>query len=485
MSMSSSDAARALYRTTGDGPAAVALLQNALEHDGDGVESIGVLVTLGQIRRALASSHQDIEQCIDIFTHALTRIEERLTVMSSSNAADQQQQQQQQQQQLEEYYEQALNGLALLLHQEQRFDRLQQLLSSAGFRYRLSDAIICYPHHHHSSNHDAAYKQLLKEGSRYVRVLDNALPVPIVQHLRRAFSNTSAFWREHHYSTIPASGYFSYLHPLQPSDQPPATSSGQLVDSAGTQYQHCFNGFDQIIAHVHALVLGMFPKVAQARYAEWWAHCRPHSSGHQLHFDSDDEGRGGVRNPIVSTVIFLSTSNRIGGPTLVTNQAFVSRKLADRGWLAHPADNRIVMFDGSVLHGVIPGHGVPDQQLQHEGDGGDGRRITLMIAFWKDAIARPGNSPGANRLFPQTCPTSTSTTSTIATATSYSWQHLLAPLLPHQSFSYADAPSPQEAIPIGVSQIWQDVNIDENKRNLCNVAALRLLPAYHLCFQGF
>jgi hypothetical protein len=36
-----------------------------------------------------------------------------------------------------------------------------------------------------------------------------------------------------------------------------------------------------------------------------------------------------------------------------------------------------------------------------------------------------------------------------------------------------------------VSQIWQDVNIDENKRNLCNVAALRLLPAYHLCFQGF
>jgi hypothetical protein len=31
---------------------------------------------------------------------------------------------------------------------------------------------------------------------------------------------------------------------------------------------------------------------------------------------SDDEGRGGVRNPLVSTVIYLTDS--IGGPTLVT-----------------------------------------------------------------------------------------------------------------------------------------------------------------------
>src|SRR4051812_969890 len=43
-----------------------------------------------------------------------------------------------------------------------------------------------------------------------------------------------------------------------------------------------------------------------ATHAEWWAHCRPHASGHQLHFDSDDEGRGGVRNPSVSTVLYLS-----------------------------------------------------------------------------------------------------------------------------------------------------------------------------------
>lgn len=37
-----------------------------------------------------------------------------------------------------------------------------------------------------------------------------------------------------------------------------------------------------------------FPAVAEARFAEWWAHCRPHGSGHQMHFDSDNEGLGEV-----------------------------------------------------------------------------------------------------------------------------------------------------------------------------------------------
>ncbi len=48
------------------------------------------------------------------------------------------------------------------------------------------------------------------------------------------------------------------------------------------------------------------PRNSCRRYAEWWAHCRRHPAGHQLHFDSDDEGTGGVRNPIISTVIYLT-----------------------------------------------------------------------------------------------------------------------------------------------------------------------------------
>ena len=210
---------------------------------------------------------------------------------------------------------------------------------------------------------------------------------------------------------------------------------------------------------------------------EWWAHRRPHSSGHQMHFDSDNEGRGGVRNPIVRCVVAVAVAvaaaagsdddddvmmnlfydllpcsflkrllpvvtrvclepwvwpsqrchsflfpvsasvkplrvytllpsktmhctlnargslqsiivppyvilvvamwlvasffssfclsvvvyvtGDVGGPTLVTTQRLTSKRLADRGWIVHPRVNRVCMFDGGVLHGVIPGRGVP------------------------------------------------------------------------------------------------------------------------------
>lgn len=115
---------------------------------------------------------------------------------------------------------------------------------------------------------------------------------------------------------------------------------------------------------------------SQAQWVEWWAHCRLHCSGHQLHFDSDNEarssfslanshvhhprfrcplqmplilsrqadgraiallwnitiivqGQGGVRNPVVSTVTYLS-EEPIGGPTLVTDQLLTSHGLAAR-----------------------------------------------------------------------------------------------------------------------------------------------------------
>ena len=57
---------------------------------------------------------------------------------------------------------------------------------------------------------------------------------------------------------------------------------------------------------------------------EWWVHLRPHSNGHQLHFDSDEtaiEHGQQPRHPIVSSVLFVS-DDAIGGPTLVTNQVY-------------------------------------------------------------------------------------------------------------------------------------------------------------------
>jgi hypothetical protein len=116
------------------------------------------------------------------------------------------------------------------------------------------------------------------------------------------------------------------------------------------------------------------------------------AAGHQLHFDSDDEGQGGVRHPIITAIVYLSDntspaqthpachagdvtapdhadSNRchthdaqrqgscsctqqdcVGGPTLMTDQV-LGGPLATQGWLAYPATNRVVFFDGRYLHG--------------------------------------------------------------------------------------------------------------------------------------
>ena len=181
-----------------------------------------------------------------------------------------------------------------------------------------------------------------------------------------------------------------------------------------------------------------------AKYVELWAHNRPHASGHQLHFDSDDEGRGGViKNPIVSTILYLNNSSSsssnnnnnnegedeeggeeeelvVGGPSLVTNQTLQSKTLATQGWLAHPRSKRLVVFDGRVLHGVVPGKGVApacankstaaDSAADDDNDD-DGsnqgekrhiqRRVTLMLAFWKHIRIRTGDTPGSARPFPK------------------------------------------------------------------------------------
>ena len=47
---------------------------------------------------------------------------------------------------------------------------------------------------------------------------------------------------------------------------------------------------DAVISRVRAVAARAFPAAASATAAEWWAHSRPHASGHQMHFDSDDEG---------------------------------------------------------------------------------------------------------------------------------------------------------------------------------------------------
>ena len=98
----------------------------------------------------------------------------------------------------------------------------------------------------------------------------------------------------------------------------------------------------------------------------------------------------------------------LGGPTLVTDQTLKKEQLATRGWLVHPQVNRLAGFDGQLLHGVVPGRGVPlrpsarDGHEEQRGSQRDcvARRITFMAAFWRGPMStkpRADRMPGSSQ----------------------------------------------------------------------------------------
>ncbi|CAE8638543.1 unnamed protein product, partial [Polarella glacialis] len=141
---------------------------------------------------------------------------------------------------------------------------------------------------------------------------------------------------------------------------------------------------------------------------EWWAHLRPAgvASGHQMHFDLDEASLGSLpdgaapSSPLVSCVLYLTgptvdisgKADDAMASTLVTDQALGTSKGARKGWLCSPRLNRLLLFDGSLLHGVIPG--LPKGQTpkrprpsQTSSEVPVQERVTLMFGLW-------GDSPG-------------------------------------------------------------------------------------------
>ena len=261
---------------------------------------------------------------------------------------------------------QSLDALCLLLCQQARNKEAVAIMQKLGHVARLSKQVLHYPLPTPTTAATAAT-------STPLRVFDNALPASTLQSLQATFCAGDAhYWTSHNYAVYPPSPYFSFVVPIKPTSFVDYGPLGELLRTIVSQTEAHFGG------------------ASEAKYAEIWAHRRPHSSGHQLHFDSDDEGRGGVRNPLVSTVLYLSDEG-CGGPTLVTDQHIDGDALAQQGWLAFPKENRLVIFDGAVLHGVIPGRGYVNNART---------RTTLMVALWDEIQVREGEGPGAARRLP-------------------------------------------------------------------------------------
>ena len=251
--------------------------------------------------------------------------------------------------------------LAFLLLQSGRFAEGDAILKDLGFACRLADSILKY------ETPESPVK-LIPESEDLCFVLDDFVRDREAEVLKKVFSDIqSTYWTCHGYSVEPPSPYFSYLIPLADCDK--LGMIGGLVD------------------RIRKTLLDWKPQLKNCTYCEMWAHNRPHATGHQLHFDSDNEGQDQLRHPVVSTVVYLSSE---GGPTLVTNQRTTSQQLASHGWMSFPQEHRLVAFDGRVLHGVIPG--------RHEVSA---RRVSLMLAFWKKIDSRAGETPGAARPWPK------------------------------------------------------------------------------------
>ena len=236
--------------------------------------------------------------------------------------------------------------LALLLCQTAEHAAANKLLHELGFQFRLSDQVLA---------RSKCQKQPISAGE-LVRVFDRVLPDALLSKLTAAFHSESPFWSAHQYDE-PTQLYFSYYVDLTKPDLPQSTVIQQLAYLMKQELENeC-------------------PLLKEAKGAEWWVHKRGHGNAHQLHWDTDENflqsADGGVRHPLMSAVLFLSEDD-IGGPLFVANQV-LHGQLADNGWLVPARKNRLVIFRGDLLHGVLPA-------ISENLDGSS--RITFVIGWW-------------------------------------------------------------------------------------------------------
>lgn len=189
-----------------------------------------------------------------------------------------------------------------------------------------------------------------------VCVYDDAMPTCMLRYLQTALGTKAAFWPCHGYNS-PTTGFFSYQHFLKSYTS--ATYSSSM---------------SRIVHHMWRVGSQRMPALARAKFGEWWAHCRYHSNGHKMHYDYvvDSENPDAPRHPIATCILYLTDD--CGGSTFVTDQTIASGA-AHSAFIVKPLVNRLVCFDGRLLHSVVPASGLAP--------GLESRRITLMVAFYE------------------------------------------------------------------------------------------------------
>jgi hypothetical protein len=90
-------------------------------------------------------------------------------------------------------------------------------------------------------------------------------------------------------------------------------------------------------------------------------------------------------HPLVSSVIYLDDGGSSGAPTLIIDQHLDGHK-SNRAWTCNPKTGRLLLFDGRLLHGVVP-------HISRSTDLSLGPRVTLMIGWWGKQVHTTPYSP--------------------------------------------------------------------------------------------
>jgi hypothetical protein len=112
----------------------------------------------------------------------------------------------------------------------------------------------------------------------------------------------------------------------------------------------------------------------------------PTDDGTEFHYDKDEAVASDQMRmvfPLVSTVSYLTS---VGGPTVILNMTSVDGThhvppIAAVGHFSYPVGGRHTMFDGRMLHGVLP--------APTDGPDSGHTRITLLVNWWTNTPHAP------------------------------------------------------------------------------------------------
>jgi len=117
---------------------------------------------------------------------------------------------------------------------------------------------------------------------------------------------------------------------------------------------------------------------------EWWVQVIKPGEPLGFHVDKDESvasNKHYLVHPIWSSVFYVTD---VGGGTLIPDQwspagSGYEPEQPSKGWWVFPEQNKFMTFNGSLLHGVIPG----------KPNGRETERITFLVNFWAEKPEAP------------------------------------------------------------------------------------------------